>query len=157
MGGIIPGVYLTATRSLVRAFCGGDIPAGRCWIICAFPPGAANGGIGAVILEKMLEREQGSIILGESEAPVHAPDPAMAERRLGFYARNRAECGVRYGDVWRTLQDALLGGCSVSDECLMEEHRFIYQSQFSPERYARYVRIPQGSAGGAAVQVPWDE
>ena len=46
-----------------------------------------NGGIGAVILEKMLEREQGSIILGESEAPVHAPDPAMAERRLGFIGR----------------------------------------------------------------------
>lgn len=71
-----------------------------------------NGGIGAVILEKMLEREQGSIILGESEAPVHAPDPAMARDGWAFMPESCPNGGVRYGDVWRALQDALLGGCS---------------------------------------------
>ena len=86
-----------------------------------------NGGIGAVILEKMLEREQGSIILGESEAPVHAPDPAMAERRLGFYARNHARMAgydtEMFGAHYKTLYWA---DAPVSDERLMEEHRFIY-------------------------------
>lgn len=117
-----------------------------------------NGGIGAVILEKMLEREQGSIILGESEAPIHAPDPAMAERRLGFYARNHARMAgydtEMFGAHYKTLYWA---DAPVSDERLMEEHRFIYQSQFSPERYARYVQIPRDPLAGPPCQVPWDE
>lgn len=29
----------------------------------------------------------------------------------------------------------------------MEQHRFIYQNRFSPEKYARYVHIPQGPGG----------
>lgn len=36
------------------------------------------------MLQKLREREQGTVIFGESEAPEHAPDSAMAERRLGF-------------------------------------------------------------------------
>ena len=79
-----------------------------------------NGGIGAVILEKMLEREQGSIILGESEAPIHAPDPAMAERRLGFYARNHARMAgydtEMFGAHYKTLYWA---DAPVSDGRLM--------------------------------------
>ena len=50
-----------------------------------------NGGVGASILEKLREREAGTVIFGESEAPEDAPDPEMARRRLGFYAR----CGLR--------------------------------------------------------------
>ena len=49
-------------------------------------PRCRNGGLGALLLEKMLEAEPGVVILGESEMPEYAPDPAMAQRRLGFYA-----------------------------------------------------------------------
>ena len=49
-----------------------------------------NGGVGASILEKLREREADTVIFGESEAPEDAPDPEMARRRLGFYAR----CGA---------------------------------------------------------------
>ena len=38
----------------------------------------------------MCIRDRGNVIFGESEIPCYAPDPAMAERRLGFYARNGA-------------------------------------------------------------------
>lgn len=60
-------------------------------------PRCRNGGLGALLLEKMLEAEPGVVILGESEMPEYAPDPAMAQRRLGFYARNHA----RWPDMTR--------------------------------------------------------
>ena len=43
-----------------------------------------NGGLGAVLLQKLRERESGTVIFGESEAPEDAPDAAMAARRLGL-------------------------------------------------------------------------
>ena len=79
-----PGASLTGTRSWANAFCGWAIPAGRCWIICAFPPASATRGLGAAILRKLQEVEPDTVIFGESEAPEDADDPAMAERRLGF-------------------------------------------------------------------------
>ena len=105
--------------------------------------GWRNDGFGAEILRLLLECEPGMVIFGEAEAPVHAPDPAMAERRLGFYAR----CGLRtagydtemFGVHYRTLY---LANRSVPDGDMMEEHRFIYQNAFAPDKYARYVRIP---------------
>lgn len=50
-----------------------------------------------------------------------------------------------FGAHYKTLYWA---DAPVSDERLMEEHRFIYQSQFSLERYARYVRIPRDPLAG---------
>ena len=76
-------------------------------------PRCRNGGLGALLLEKMLEAEPGVVILGESEMPEYAPDPAMAQRRLGFYARNHARlAGYDHGDVRRAVQNTLLGRCA---------------------------------------------
>lgn len=48
-------------------------------------------GLGAKFLAKLPELEGTAAILIESELPEKADDPAMAVRRLGFYAR----CGAR--------------------------------------------------------------
>ena len=117
-----------------------------------------NGGAGALMLELLREAEPGTVILVESEAPVHAPDPEMAERRLGFYAR----CGLRtagydtdvFGAHYKTLY---LSEGPVPDGRLMEENRFIYQNRFPKEKYDRYVRIPRDPAAGPVAQVPWNE
>ena len=50
-----------------------------------------SGGLGARMLADLRRTFPGEVFFGESEAPADAPDPAMAERRLGFYAR----CGLR--------------------------------------------------------------
>ena len=117
-----------------------------------------NGGLGSVILQKLRERETDTVIFGESEAPADAPDPEMAERRLGFYARNRARTAgydsEMFGVHYKTLYWAEE---PVDDKRLMEEHQFIYRNRFSPAKYARYVRIPRDPAAPPISQVPWDE
>ena len=66
-----------------------------------------NGGLGSVILEKLREAEGDTVIFGESEIPDYAPDPAMAERRLGFYARSGARTAgydtEMFGVPYKTL------------------------------------------------------
>ena len=132
---------------------------GMCPIGCAFlwlgHPGWAildylcvnagwrNDGFGGEILRMLHEMEPEMVIFGEAEAPVHAPDPAMAERRLGFYAR----CGLRtagydtemFGVHYKTLY---IANREVADEDMMAEHQFIYRHEFSPDKYERYIRIP---------------
>ena len=149
-------------------FDGGDI-AGTCFLWLGRPgwalldylcvsPGRRNGGTGALMLEKLLETERGTVILAESEAPVHAPDPVMAERRLGFYARNGARTAGYDSEVFGTHYKTLYWAeTPVDDDELMEEHRFIYRNRFSPAKYAKYVRIPRDPAAPPACQVPWDE
>ncbi|WP_295581793.1 GNAT family N-acetyltransferase [uncultured Oscillibacter sp.] len=147
----------------------GDEIAGTCFLWLGHPGWALldylcvssrrrNGGTGALLLEKLLEREAGTVILGESEAPDGAPDPALAERRLGFYARNRAKTAgydtEMFGVHYKTLYWA---EGPIPDETLMAEHRFIYQNRFSPEKYARYVRIPLAPGASPMAQVPWNE
>ena len=119
---------------------------------------ARNGGLGAEILHQLLETEPETVFFGEVEAPVHAPDPAMAERRLAFYARN----GLRtagydtemFGVHYKTLY---LANRVVEDERLMEEHRYVYQRSFSPEKYARYVVIPRDPNAAPGEQTAWDQ
>lgn len=121
-------------------------------------PQRRNGGTGAVLLEKMRQQEAGTVILGECEVPSLAPDPAMAERRLGFYARNQAKLAgydtSMFGVCYKTIYWA---DQQIPDEELMEQHRRIYQSRFSPEKYAKYVRIPQDPDQPPPEQVPWVE
>ena len=120
--------------------------------------GRRNGGAGALMLDLLRRAEPGTVILVESEAPVHAPDPAMAERRLGFYAR----CGLRtagydtdvFGAHYKTLY---LSEGPVPDGRLIEENRFIYQDRFPKEKYDRYVRIPRDPAAEPIPQIPWNE
>ena len=117
-----------------------------------------NGGVGASILEKLREREADTVIFGESEAPEDAPDPEMAQRRLGFYAR----CGLRtagydtemFGVHYKTLY---LAGGPVDDVALMEEHRFVYENTFSADKYHKYVRIPFDSKAAPGPKVPWQQ
>lgn len=121
-------------------------------------PRRRNGGLGALLLEKLRGAEPDTVILGESEAPEDAPDREMALRRLGFYARSGArtagyDCAM-FGVHYKTLYWA---EAPVDDEQLMEQHRFIYQNRFSPEKYARYVRIPWRADAAPVPQVPWDE
>ena len=147
----------------------GDDIVGECFLWLGHPgwalldylcvsPHCRNSGTGALLLAKMQEKEPGTVILAESEAPIHAPDPALAERRLGFYARNRARTAgydsEMFGVHYKTLYWAEE---PVDDERLMEEHRFIYRNRFSPAKYARYVRIPRDPAAPPISQVPWDE
>ncbi len=117
-----------------------------------------NQGLGAVILEKIQQAEPGMVIFGESEAPEHAPDPELASRRLGFYARN----GLRtagydtelFGVHYKTLYFAPE---PVEDARLMEEHRFIYQNRFPAKKYEKYVRIPRDPNAGPGIKTAWNE
>ena len=117
-----------------------------------------NGGLGTVLLQKLRERESGTVIFGESEAPEDAPDAAMAARRLGFYARN----GLRtagydtemFGVHYKTLY---LANRLVEDGPLMEEHQFVYRQSFSPKKYRKYIRIPRDPDAEPGEQIPWDQ
>ena len=117
-----------------------------------------NAGLGSKILQMLPEAEPGAVIFGEAEAPVHAPDPAMAERRLGFYERN----GLRtagydtevFGVHYKTLY---LANGEVDDAELMEEHRFVYRNSFTAEKYEKYVRIPYDPTSGPGEQIAWDQ
>lgn len=147
----------------------GDSIAGECFLWLGEPgwalldylcvsPGRRSAGLGTALLAKMREREPDMVILAESEAPIHAPDPAMAERRLGFYARNCARTAgydsEMFGVHYKTLYWA---ETPVSDEELIRRHRFIYQNRFPPDKYAKYVRIPRTDGLPPAPRTPWDE
>lgn len=121
-------------------------------------PRARNAGVGAIILKKLQEVEGDTVIFGESEEPSDAPDPAMAQRRLGFYARN----GLRiagydtemFGVHYKTLY---LARGEVDERALMEEHRFVYKNTFAPEKFARYVRIPYDASEGPGEKAAWQQ
>ena len=118
--------------------------------------GRRNDGLGGEILRLLQQAEPGTVLFGEAEAPEHAPDPVMAQRRLGFYAR----CGLRtagydtamFGVHYKTLY--LFDG-EVDEAQLMREHTFIYQNTFDPEKFAKYVRIPYN--GEPLAKVAWDQ
>ena len=119
--------------------------------------GWRNDGFGSLMLQMLPQVEPGMVIFGEAEAPVHAPEPEMAERRLAFYARN----GLRtagyeteiFGVHYKTLY---LADREIDDDELMAEHRFVYGNSFTPEKYEKYVRIPYDPEHPCA-QVPWDQ
>lgn len=121
-------------------------------------PKCRNGGLGSVILQKLREAEGDTVIFGESESPADAPDPAMAERRLGFYARN----GLRtagydtemFGVHYKTLY---LAAAEVDEAALMREHRFVYENTFAADKFRKYVRIPYDPDAAPGAKVPWQQ
>ena len=121
-------------------------------------PRRRNGGTGAALIRLMLEKELGTVIFGESELPAAAPDPAMAERRLGFYARTGARTAgydtEMFGVAYKTLYWA---PSPIDDGTLMDQHRFVYRNTFTPERYRRYVRIPLPAGAAPLPKVPWEQ
>ena len=108
-----------------------------------------NERLGPVILQE-LRRAEGpdTVIFGEVEVPAESPDPAMAERRLGFYARNGwRHAGYETKVFGVHFQTIYLAGREVTDEELLPEHRFVYQNSFPEKTYARNIRIPYETAG----------
>jgi len=121
-------------------------------------PRFRNGGVGARMLAEMLAAEPDTVILGESEVPEYAPDPDMARRRLGFYARNHARLAgydtEMFGVPYKTLYWA---DAPIPDQQLIDAHRAIYLSRFSPDKYARYIRIPREPDAEPMPRVDWNE
>lgn len=121
-------------------------------------PRARNSGLGAKMLHMIREKEPETVIFGECEAAEDAPDPAIAGRRLEFYARN----GLRtagydtemFGAHYKTLY---LYREPVSDGQLMRQHRYIYERHFSPEKMEKYIRIPRDPDAQPGPQVSWSE
>jgi len=124
--------------------------------LCVSPP-ARGAGVGAKMLGALRKAENG-VIFWESEAPEHAPDRAMAERRLTFYRRNGARLAgydtEAFGVHYRTLY---LADGAVADDALLRRHRAIYQDCFPPEKFIRYLRIPRAPDALPGEQVPWSE
>ena len=121
-------------------------------------PGCRNAGLGSEIVRLLKEAEPGAVIFCEAEAPVHAPDPAMAERRLGFYLRNGMRMSGYDTDIFGVHYKTLyLADREVDDEELMEAHRAVYRGSFTPEKYARHVMIPRDPALPPIEQIPWDQ
>lgn len=118
-----------------------------------------NTGAGARMLAELRRAEpEETVILAESEAPARAPDPAIAERRLGFYARNGFRTAGYDTDIFGVHYKTLyLAEKAAADGDLMREHQFIYQSTFPREKYAQYVRIPRDPDAGPIPQAPWNE
>ena len=121
-------------------------------------PRARNGGLGAAILKELARVESDSVIFGECEVPEDAPDPEMARRRLGFYARNGLRTAgyetAMFGVHYKTLY---LAREPVDDDALMAEHRFVYRNTFAPDKYDRYVSIPYDPRQGAGEKVEWQQ
>ena len=119
---------------------------------------ARNGGLGTQVLRGLLETEPETVFFGEVEAPVHAPDPAMAERRLGFYARSGARTAgydtEMFGVPYKTLYWAK---GDVDEAALMGEHRFVYENTFAPDKFRLYVRIPFDPREAPGEKVPWQQ
>ena len=74
--------------------------------------------------------------------------------RQGNHARLAGYDTEMFGVPYKTLYWAPE---PIPDETLMEAHRFIYQSRFSPEKYERYVRIPRDGSAEPLPRVEWNE
>jgi hypothetical protein len=155
-----------------RPWClldGGEI-AGECllwlgeaprWALVDFlcvPARRRCAGLGARLLELVRAAEPERTLLGEAEAPEHAPDPAMAERRVGFYRR--------LGCRWMPFDASVFGvhyrlfyfaPAPLPASELLEAYREIYRTTFAPERFARCLRVPYPPDAPAQTPVPWEE
>lgn len=121
-------------------------------------PRFRNAGLGALMLEMLREREPELQIMGESEAPEHAPDPQLAQRRLDFYVRNGVKIAGYDTDIFGAHYKTLYwSNREISDEELIRQHRLIYQHFISPAKYAKYVHIPWDPSRPLTPKVPWTE
>jgi len=133
----------------------GGRPVGECFMCLGDPgwlvldylciaPCLRNRGLGAQLLKMMWKKEAGSVVIGECEAPVHAENPALAQRRLDFYMRNGARMAGYdvdyYGVHYKTFYWADENVC---DEELIARHRIIHRHSTAPGKYEKYILIPR--------------
>jgi len=85
-------------------------------------PAWRSAGLGAALVAELSAREEAPVLL-EVEWPAHAPDAALAERRLNFYRR----CGAHLTGGWDRAYRGLFvvmvlpGGAPMSDREADEE------------------------------------
>ena len=131
------------------------------WVLLDYlcvSPARRGGGFGAKTLRLLRGIYAGWTIIGEAEDPVQAPDPFMAERRLGFYMRNEAALASYDTEAFGVHYKTFYWSEGPVDEAdLICQHRFIYESRFGAEKYARYLRIPCPADAKPMPLVPWDQ
>jgi len=120
--------------------------------------GRRNDGLGGEILRLLQQAEPGTVLFGEAEAPEHAPDPVMAQRRLGFYAR----CGLRtagydtamFGVHYKTI---VWSNGDVDEDEVLRRHQTIYRRWFTPGMYEAAIQIPLHEGEEPKVFSEWIE
>lgn len=110
------------------------------------PRDMRNGGIGAEIIKAAVDAyPEGTVFIGESEAPDGGAEDGIRSRRLAFYARNGAKMlgydtalfGVHYKTiVWAKKLP--------SEEEILFHHDQIYRKCMAPEIYEAAIQIPLG-------------
>lgn len=122
-------------------------------------PACRAAGLGAKLLAALPGKEAGAdAILIEAELPEKADDPAMAVRRLGFYAR----CGAvdtgwtekLFGASWfRVLTLAAPGQQPMGAEDACRALADCYRRVIGEPKWRQYIELyrPDGTTGPAAL------
>lgn len=117
-----------------------------------------NDGLGSALIGQLLEAECGNIVFGEAEIPDYAPDPAMAERRLGFYRRNGLKKAFYdtnlFGVPYHTLYWAQT---EVDEQALLSAHQRCYRQKMPQLIYQTCIRIPWDESMGRMKKTDWKE
>ena len=124
---------------------------GYVWMVCpegrsalidylAVLPEYRGSGFGSTILRELAQRYhlRGQSLLLESEFPEEAPDPAIAVRRLSFYARSGF---LNSGVLVRLFGVKFYILSSNADLDAKEQMRGIYHAMFPEELYLRAVQF----------------
>ena len=120
------------------------------------------GGVGSAGLALLRQYYAGRLdnILIESEYPAEAPDPALAERRLGFYARagcRKTSIAERLFGVRYTIfsLDCSASGAKRTSQQLEEDLRRIYAGMIPEPAFSLRVQFGENAAVFQAPQA-WD-
>lgn len=109
-----------------------------------------NEGLGEVILQQIQDIYPTWVLMAESEYPPLAPDPALAERRLGFYRRNHAKTADFRTRIFGVAYSIFYWGAALK----IEQYYQVYVNSFSKEKLEKYVIAPDNSTE-PAPQVDW--